>query len=268
MTLRVFSYGGGVQTTAALVLAAQGKIDFPTFLFANVGDDSEHPATLRYVREVAMPYAAQHSIALVELRRTKRDGSIETLYERASNPNGRAPVIPVRLPSGAPGNRNCTVDFKIRLVEKWLKERGASADNPATTGLGISTDELHRAKSNDPRQPSMLKEYPLITLRLSRADCIAVIQAGGISVPPKSSCWFCPFHSLRSWQEMRENEPELFMRAVGFEKFLRERSERVGIGSVYLTDRLVPLDEATSPHRQLPLLDDTEDTCESGYCMV
>lgn len=25
--LRVFSYGGGVQSTAALVLAAQGKID-------------------------------------------------------------------------------------------------------------------------------------------------------------------------------------------------------------------------------------------------
>ena len=30
--LRVFSYGGGVQSTAALVLAAQGKIDFRVFL--------------------------------------------------------------------------------------------------------------------------------------------------------------------------------------------------------------------------------------------
>jgi hypothetical protein len=43
MALRFFSYGGGVQSTAALVLAAQGKIDYPVFLFANVGDDSEHP---------------------------------------------------------------------------------------------------------------------------------------------------------------------------------------------------------------------------------
>lgn len=41
--LRVFSYGGGVQSTAALVLAAQGRIDFPAFVFANVGEDSEHP---------------------------------------------------------------------------------------------------------------------------------------------------------------------------------------------------------------------------------
>lgn len=46
--LRVISYGGGVQSTALLVLAASGRIDFRTFLFANVGDDSEHNATLVY----------------------------------------------------------------------------------------------------------------------------------------------------------------------------------------------------------------------------
>lgn len=45
MSLTVFSYGGGVQSNAALVLAAQGKLDCKTFLFANVGDDSENPAT-------------------------------------------------------------------------------------------------------------------------------------------------------------------------------------------------------------------------------
>jgi hypothetical protein len=31
--IRVFSYGGGVQSTAALVLAAQGVIDYHTFLW-------------------------------------------------------------------------------------------------------------------------------------------------------------------------------------------------------------------------------------------
>ncbi|WP_254897837.1 hypothetical protein [Kitasatospora sp. NA04385] len=35
--IRSFSFGGGVQSTAALVLAAQGRIDYRTFLFANVG---------------------------------------------------------------------------------------------------------------------------------------------------------------------------------------------------------------------------------------
>lgn len=37
MGLTVFSFGGGVQSTAALVLAAQGELDCSTFLFANGG---------------------------------------------------------------------------------------------------------------------------------------------------------------------------------------------------------------------------------------
>jgi len=77
--LRTISYGGGVQSTALLVLAAQRKIDFTVALFCNVGDDSEHPATLDYVREVATPWAAEHGITVHELHRVKRDGSRETL---------------------------------------------------------------------------------------------------------------------------------------------------------------------------------------------
>lgn len=46
--MRVISYGGGVQSTAMIVLAAQGKLGPVTdAIFANVGDDSEHPQTLR-----------------------------------------------------------------------------------------------------------------------------------------------------------------------------------------------------------------------------
>lgn len=67
--IRVVSHGGGVQTMAMLVLAAQGTIDYRTFLFANVGDDSEDKRTLAYYREIAVPYAASHDIELVELHK-------------------------------------------------------------------------------------------------------------------------------------------------------------------------------------------------------
>lgn len=52
MSLRTISYGGGVQSTALVVLAAQGVIDYPVALFSNVGDDSEYPATIDYVRNI------------------------------------------------------------------------------------------------------------------------------------------------------------------------------------------------------------------------
>jgi hypothetical protein len=71
----VVPYGGGVQSTGLLVLAALRRIDFPVFLFANVGHDAEDPATLDYLERVAKPYAVE----LVELHRTRRDGRTETL---------------------------------------------------------------------------------------------------------------------------------------------------------------------------------------------
>lgn len=79
MSLRVFSYGGGVQSTAALVLPARAQIDYPTFLFCNTGEDSEHPATLAYIHEVAMPYAKEHGIDLIELQCIRQDGTVETV---------------------------------------------------------------------------------------------------------------------------------------------------------------------------------------------
>jgi hypothetical protein len=112
--LATVSYGGGVQSTAMLVLAAQGKLPIKTFLFANVGDDSESPYTTVYVNEIAVPYAEAHGIDLQQLRRHKRDGSVETLYGRLTKPGSRSLPIPVRMPdTGAPGTRSCTHDFKI-----------------------------------------------------------------------------------------------------------------------------------------------------------
>ena len=63
----VFSCGGGVQSTACLVLAAQGVIPYRTFVFANVGDKAESPHTIAYIRLVLKPFAAQHGIKWVDV---------------------------------------------------------------------------------------------------------------------------------------------------------------------------------------------------------
>jgi hypothetical protein len=269
MTIRAFSYGGGVQSTAGLVLAAQGKIDYPIFLFSNVGEDSEHPETLRYVREIAMPYAEQHNIVLQEfvkrMQRGDRKGEIETVYSRAVADN-RTIGIPVFMGSGAPGRRNCTVDFKIKQVNKVLRQLGATNDQPAIIGLGISVDEYQRMSSNDPRTPFVQKEYPLIDLRLTRADCEHIIREAGLPVPPKSSCWFCPFHSIATWRRLQNDHPDLFDRAVQLEKRLNEKGVDLTRDQIYLTRKLQPLDVALSGIQHE--MDFGEDACESGYCLT
>ena len=165
--LRSISYGGGVQSTALLVLAAQRRIDFPLFVFANVGDDSERAATLQYVEEYAKPYAAEHDIELAEVQRIRRDGAVETLWGRLTRPGSRSLPIPVRMSNGAPGTRSCTADFKIKVVGKEMKRRGASKTAPATIGIGISVDEIHRA-NNRITEPHEQIVYPLLDLGLRR----------------------------------------------------------------------------------------------------
>lgn len=264
--LNVFSYGGGVQSTAALVLAAQGRIAYTTFLFCNVGDDSENPETLRYVSEIACPYAQDHGLTLLKLQKRRCTGDLDTLYGRLTRPGSSSIGIPIRLANGAPGNRTCTADFKILVVAQWTKRQGATPENPATIGLGISLDEFQRMRKDSGIAHERLA-YPLIDLYLDRSACVQIIRQAGLPVPPKSSCWFCPFHSIQVWQTMRHQQPDLFAKAVALEHLFNEKRAQQGRDQVWLTNKLKPLEKVTTDLLQAELFEET-DACESGYCLV
>lgn len=257
--MRTFSYGGGVQSTAALVLAVQKKIDFSIFLFANVGADSENPATLEYINQYAIPFALANDINLHTLERKRKDGTTETLYQRLTKPGSRSLPIPVRMSNGAPGTRSCTADFKIRVIAKWQKERGATLNQPAITGIGISVDEWERART-DSGIPHQTLEYPLLDLNLSRQDCINIITKAGLPLPPKSSCYFCPFHSLEEWRKIKKEQPDLFDKAVELEILLNQRRETLGKDAIRFHRSLKPLSHIVNDH-QLSLFDDSSESC-------
>lgn len=300
MSLSVISYGGGVQSTAMLVLAAQGRISIDAALLANVGDDSEHPGTLSYVREIAIPWAREHDVTVHMLDRVKRDGSTETLWQRLMRDNSRSLPIPVRMSNGAPGTRSCTADFKIKVVGRWLRENGASKDDPATVNIGISVDEIQRANARRV-EPHERIAYPLLDFGMRRIDCGNLISQQQLSsdhaarlrqivdtldpnvarqlrrsnftrlpVPPKSSCFFCPFHRPSVWQTQRAEEPELFAKACQLEDTLNERRAVLGKDPVYLTRFNKPLRHVVDEGVQLlPLIDEHDDGgCDSGWCMT
>lgn len=273
--LRLFSSGGGKQSIAALVLSVEGAINFPIHIFCNVGEDSENPATLRYVEEYAKPYAKKHGITYREV--IKRKGRApakgtpderpqETVFEHVSSHANRI-IIPMRMSgNGSPGMRNCTNDFKIRLVNRVARELGATNDNPAQIGVGISIDEFQRMNSDDPKAPHVHKVYPLIDLRLTRADCETIIHRAGLPIPPKSSCFFCPFQSMAAWQSLKNNQPELFEKAASMERSVNQKRAALGKDAMWLTRMLRPLDQVIG--EQADMFDDSDDTCESGFCMV
>lgn len=267
MTERYLSYGGGVQSTALIVLATQGRIDkVDAALFCNTGDDSEHPDTLKYVRETMVPWAAERGITIHEIQRVTK-GEPQTLWGRIINHtrDSLSEPIPVYGYTGAPLSRICTVDHKIRVLEKWIKTN--AKELPVETFIGISIDEIERAKTAEPTYE--IRRYPLLELGFNRIDCAKVIADAGLPVPPKSSCFFCPFHSMLTWAELRRDRPDLFNKAVELETTLNVRRAKRDKPPVYLTRKSKPLVDAVQIAPD-SLFSEAEmaGQCDSGFCFI
>lgn len=271
--IRIISLGGGVQSSALIALAATRD---PTFervmggpvvdaVWSNVGDDSENPDTGPWVRDVLTPWAAERGVTVHEVAKVRRDGEVRTLLQHVEQSKRSLP-IPVRMSNGAPGTRSCTVDYKLRVIEKWVKARGATPDAPAAVAIGFSIDELERAGSGK-GMPCQDRRYPLLDLRMSRAACSALNVRTWGQDAPRSSCWFCPMHRPAVWAEMRRDQPDLFAASVDLERMLNRRRSELGKDDVYLSRFGKPLDEAVD-EAQPALFGAPDGDCDSGGCFT
>jgi hypothetical protein len=226
-----------------------------------------------------MPYAEANGIELVELSKRMKDGSVETIIGRI---NRRPASVPIPLKMGVggpPASRACTADFKIGVIEKELRRRGATKDEKATVGLGISIDEVDRAGTKiDPNSDYQLREYPLIDLDIARDQCATIIRSAGLPVPPRSACFFCPNHKDEEWRKLARDEPALFEESCQLEEELHRRGkvlqakriaegERPG-GDFYFTRHGVFLRDLFHGN-DLTLFTDLPDDgpgCVAGYC--
>jgi hypothetical protein len=269
----VGSCGSGVQSTAMMVLQANGEIEpFDCFIFANTGNDSENSATIAYTHNILIPYAKQHGIRF-EVVQKQFSGQPDTLYQLMYR-TARSVPLPMYRSKGSPGLHSCSVTFKIEQIDKWIKKQGWLE---VEVGIGISIDEFTRMKS----EAWKTKDYgaklgfrkklyhPLIHKRISRNDCHSIIEKSGLPQPPKSACWFCPMSKPPEWLRMKQNNPDLFNRAVALEKHLNNKRGVFSPSSdyVFLHRYLSPLDLAVADQATLPGFESTAELCD-GYCMT
>jgi hypothetical protein len=267
---RVFSYGGGVQSNAALVLSAQKKLPYTHFIFANVGNDTENPETLEYVEKYAKPYAEKHGLFIIEIQKSSNSEEKSTLYKELLS-SERSVTIPMFI-DGVPIRRECTSNWKIAVVEKFMREyAGAKRKRKRPIGIGISLDEFKRMRTNSDDRVTIM-EYPLIDLRLTREDCVELILEAGLPVPPKSSCWFCPYKKISEWKNLKNEKPELFLKAIELEKKLSKQIYENS--TALLTGKKVFLEEAVAEYEAKVIKlenyseSDDPENCESGFCMT
>lgn len=261
----IFSFGGGVQSHAVLSLAAAGRVQYDAFVFANVGHDSENPDTLAYIENVTKPYCAAHGLPFVEVAKPGR-----TLLEQVTTEGRRSVDIPAYVEGGGQTPRSCTTHFKIAVVDRWIRAQGWPH---VTIGLGISTDEWHRARDvgwHDAhtteagnRKPFGFwkqREYPLLFMNIDRTRAHRIITDAGLPTPPRSSCYYCPFKRPDEWIALKANNPALFERAAALEDNLNAK----GLPNTYrLHTSRRPLREAVGDQAMLWPADDS---CDSGYC--
>jgi len=137
----------------------------------------------------------------------------------------------------------CTRDYKIKPITKAVRKlagvnRG-EASHVACVWLGISIDEIERMKPM--REAGIKTRHPLVEKRVSRSGCRQWLLARAYPDPPRSACFFCPFHDNTEWRAMKAESPEDFAAAVSFDA--RHREMRAGGSQLYLHRSCKPLDQ-------------------------
>jgi len=274
----VLSLGAGVQSTVLALMAKHGEITpMPDFaVFADTGAEPQEVYDwLDWLdMEADLPFPI--------IRVFKGDLTKDSFVIKEKKKTGKKYVnnlIPLfgKLPNGevaAALGRKCTFDYKITPIIKKIREvcqieRGQKHVT-VTQWIGISKDEMQRMKYSSHKW--MENRYPLIEQEMHRHQCIKWMRDKGYPEPPRSACYYCPFHNDEEWRRLRNKDPKHFQMAVEFDKKIREyhgkHNEDMSM-EVYLHRSCKPLDQVDfdNDEDKGQLTWDFQSECE-GMCGV
>jgi hypothetical protein len=245
----LISLGAGVQSSVVALLAAQKRIrPMPIgAIFADVKAEPQEVYKWLEWLENRLPFPVH--------RVTKREGlRIASTTPRTNQKTGKEyhqPLVPlfIKNADGSRGmlSRQCSYDFKIIPIQQEARRLAKIKRGQKEVGvihwIGISTDELQRMKMS--REKWAAHRWPLIELGMTRLDCLQWMKKQGLPAPPRSACYFCPYHSDREWQRIKTKMPEEFAMAVEFEKLHQSRAIKTKNvkGTPFLHSSLKPLDQ-------------------------
>jgi hypothetical protein len=234
----VISYGGGIQSTALVVLAMCERWPIDEIVHVDLVD-AESPATREYVARFRD-----------WLRERGRDVTVieRNMYQDMLDNPGFTPVPWHGRREKFMLSRQCTRQYKVTPLTRYLYDRYPG--DCIRLMLGISVDEYHRMRDSSAARIEHV--YPLVDRRLTRWQCRDIIERAGLVVPSKSSCWFCPYRSVRSQLALVRHYPRLCEMARVLEDRINAERRRCG------KDEIVVLRTDTEVEQG--------DFCEAGYC--
>ena len=250
--IQVFSNGGGVQSTAIIVLIAQNRIPKPD-LVVMVDTEREKTDVLKYQDEYVVPLCREIGVEYVRVKKsqyTQHDvllASNETVlpgfFTVLNDCNGKSPSF-------------CSAKWKQEVFQRYLNERYGKerSKDGFDVIMGISLDEYRRVKVTEGKWQ---KKYPLIDLRLTRDHCVQIVDKFGRPTPIRSSCYMCPNQSDFEWKNLNHADLEL---AINFEQELHR-----DYPYLFLHNSCANLDSIDFSKNQSQF---NFSFCDSGMCFV
>lgn len=226
------SLGVGVQSSTLALMAYKGVIDKPkAAIFADT--HAEPKAVYKYLEYIKS--IVDFPIIVESFGDLDKD-SRQIIKSKKTGKEYMNMKIPMFSTGKGMLSRQCTRDYKVFVVRRTI--RGLLGKSIKTSKLqaiqmiGISTDEATRMRDSDIKW--LKNSYPLIDMDMSREDCYQWIKDNDFKVPPKSSCYFCPYKSDSQWKLLKEFEPESFQKAIEFEKKIQENRRKTNNSKIQL----------------------------------
>ena len=258
------SLGWGVQSWALAAMIALGYLP-PIDIALHSDTGHEARGTYDHARKWT-PWLEERGVPVTTLH---PENNLVVRHDWGNSSSVQIPAFTLGRQTGSEGTikRQCTRHWKIIPIRRHLRSLlppGRPRDGAVIPLQGISLDEWQRMKDSDVRY--IVNRYPLVDLRMTRMDCVAWLQQQGLDVPPKSACTFCPFHSRREWQDLKERGGPDWQRAVEIDELVRHQRD---LHDLFVHPARKPLEQAV----RIPRDDGAEQLemeipCDGGACFV
>lgn len=229
--MRVISLGWGVQSFTLAAMAALGDIEPVDYaVFA----DTRYESILTYRFAVKnMGWLKEHGVNFQMVRGKDNPIVISRgggeIYIPAFTESNNA--------SGGMLRRQCTQRWKVAPIRRFIQSQRNG--QPVDMLLGISADEWQRMRDSNVKY--ITNSYPLIDKKMSRTDCMRWLDEHGLEIPPKSACYFCPFHTTKEWDRIKQTSD--WEKVVETDRMIRNaRPSALGL-RLYLHASRQPIDE-------------------------
>lgn len=187
------------------------------------------------------------------------------------------------LPS--PNMRWCTRMLKLKPFEEFV------GDDLVYSYVGIRADEDREGYVS--KKPNIIPVFPFKEDGITRDDVIRILEESGANLPKyyewrtRSGCYFCFFQRKAEWVGLMEHHPDLFEKAMEFEKIdettgegytwsqgesLKKLSDPERVAAIKDSHaKLVNIERKVRPNRPLvetlaDVLDDEEDEMGCTIC--